>query len=366
MHYKRGAGNVEPRDLRLASKAFLVGWTSARGILSGIESPPKGGLIGIFLKMIAEEVGTAEVTRRAEIITDLLQEAHGEIEEGKTGEGDGEKEGEHRPGSLTKSLRIEDRARGYERWVRRAASTLEGYDVDARWSGEDALLGRLRPGKVGALPSEAARYYADYEAMEGQMEDPYELAHEVILALYKAAGRGRWYFEVKLEGWRPELEEAELEDETDGSSPPAKLPLPPELGVAVYGRPDEEGYDHLTFENLFTLADFACSDENALRALQARIVSDVPGGFLDPEKRMHLAGQATMILESVLEQMDHPQSVPPGMPALAQLAEALDMEEESDDVRDAIEALLFDLEHIAAGEEGSAEEEGEWEDEEDG
>ena len=218
---------------------------------------------------------------------------------------------------MTKSLRVEDRARGYERWVRRVTSTLEGYDVDARWRGEDALLGRLRPGKVGALPSEAARYY---EAMEGQMEDPYELAHEVILALYKSAGRGRWYFEVKLEGWRPELE-----DETEESQPPAKLPLPPELGVAVYGRPDEEGYDHLTFENLFTLADFACSDGNALRALHARIVSGVPGGFLDPEKRMHLAGQATMILESVLEQMDHPQSVPPGMPALAQLAEALDI-----------------------------------------
>lgn len=42
--------------------------------------------------------------------------------------------------------------------------------------------------------------------------------------------------------------------------------------------------------------------------------------------------------------------MPPGVRGLGELAELLDLEDESDDVYDAIESLLFDLEPIAAGE----------------
>ena len=329
------ARDVEQGDLRLAAKAFLVGWTRAQAILYGVEPPPKAGPMGIFLKMVAEEVGTEAVGRRTEIITDALEEAIDEHKKEKAAEADAEENADYEPPEekpLPERLKISERARGYDQWVRRAASRLEGYDVDTRMRGEDTLLERLRPGKVGALPR--PRY---------EVEDPHELAHEVILALYRAAGRGRWRFQVKLEGWNPELEDEE-------SAERAPSPLSPELGVAVFGEPQEDGYEHLAFENLYKLEDFACDHESALRALHARIVSDVPGGVFEPERRMHLAEQARMILESALEQIDHPQSVPPGMRGLGELAELLDIEDESDDIYDAIEALHFDLEPIAAGE----------------
>lgn len=173
------------------------------------------------------------------------------------------------------------------------------------------------------------------------------------MAVYKAAGRGRWYFEVKLEGWHPELQddsERYAEDDESERYVEQASPLPPELRVAVFGEPQEEDYEHLVFENLFKLKDFACPDESALRALHARIVNDVPGGVFDSERRMYLAKQARMILEAALEHIDDPQSVQPGMRGLGELAELLDLEEESDDIYGAIEALLFDLEPIAAGE----------------
>lgn len=348
---KQGAGDADRGDLRgnlqgdmrLAAKAFLVGWTRAQAILAGVEPPPKAGPMGIFLKMVAEESGTEEVGRRAEVITDALEETFEELRQKKAAESDAEEDDredlehaeehtEEKP--LPERLKIRERARGYDWWVRRAASSLEGYDVDTRLRGEDTLLERLRPGKVGALSR--PRY---------EIEDPHELAHEIILALYRAAGRGRWRFQIKLEGWHPELE-----DDNERYTDQASSPLPPELGVAVFGEPQEEGYEHLAFENLYKLEDFACRDEGALRALHARIVSDVPGGVFDPERRMQLAKQARMILEVALEQIDHPQSVPPGMRGLGELAEMLDLEDESDDVYDAIEALHFDLEPIAAGE----------------
>ena len=332
-----GARDVEQGDMRLAAKAFLVGWTRAQAILAGVEPPPKAGPMGIFLKMIAEEVGTEEVGRRVEVITDALEETFEELKQKKAAEADAEEEADHEDTEekpLPERLKISERARGYDWWVRRAASSLEGYDVDTRLRGEDTILERLRPGKVGALSR--PRY---------EVEDPYELAHEVILTLYRAAGRGRWRLRVKLEGWHPELE-----DDSERYTDQAPAPLPPELGVAVFGEPQEEGYEHLAFDNLSTLEDFACDHESALRALHARIVSDVPGGVFDPERRMHLAEQARMILEAALDQIDHPQSVPPGMRGLGELAELLDLEDESDDVYGAIEALLFDLEPIAAGE----------------
>ena len=252
-------GKIRAEDLRLAAKAFLVGWTRAQAILAGVEPPPKAGPMGIFLKMVAEEVGTEAVGRRTEIITDALEEAHDDLKQKKAAEVEDERdpdyddqeEPEDKP--LPERLKISERARGYERWVRRAASRLEGYDVDTRMRGEDVLMGRLTPGKVGALPR--PRY---------EVEDPHELAHEVILALYRAAGRGRWRFEVKLEGWNPELEDEE-------SAEPAPSLLSTELGVAVFGEPQEDGYEHLAFENLYKLEDFACDHESALRALHARI-----------------------------------------------------------------------------------------------
>lgn len=153
MTEKPRARDIEQGDMRLAAKAFLVGWTRAQAILAGVEPPPKAGPMGIFLKMVAEEVG-----RRAEIITGALEEAHDELEQNKAAEVDDEENPDHEDHEqpedkpLPERLKIEDCARGYERWVRRAASMLEGYDVDTRMSGEDALMGRLRPGKVGSIP----------------------------------------------------------------------------------------------------------------------------------------------------------------------------------------------------------------------
>lgn len=118
-------GKIEAEDLRLAAKAFLVGWTRAQAILAGVEPPPKAGPIGIFLNTIAEEVGTEEVGRRAEIITNALEEAHDELEHNKSAETDNEEDAgrESEDKLLPERLKISERAPGGAgaRGARRAA-----------------------------------------------------------------------------------------------------------------------------------------------------------------------------------------------------------------------------------------------------
>lgn len=77
-------------------------------------------------------------------------------------------------------------ARGYERWVVRAARCITGYPhYEDSWAAFQAVCMRLQPGQIGALPPEEMR---EYDAGDAGVDpsDADELARHTLRGLFYA------------------------------------------------------------------------------------------------------------------------------------------------------------------------------------
>lgn len=296
-------------DLRFASKAFLRGWSEARVVLAGLTPPPRGGPMGVFLDLVAEEYDTDHVRRRVEIFKDAIEEVQSEAAARRESE-----EGKASAVEST-SMQIEERARGYDRWARRAASALAGYDADTHHMAHGVLLEHLAVGWPAALVAEAKA--------SDSPDDPAERAEHRVWALHRAVGFARQTLHINVEVSPKDVEREELLE-------------PESVRVCAY----HEHTDELLAEKEQPLSDYGCESEDDLRSLHAAIYRWLPR----TEYKKTLARQTAARLYPQLEEISADFRRVAGSAYGDDDAGAmLDLEYEVDDIKTGLESLLMDL-----------------------
>jgi hypothetical protein len=218
---------------------------------------------------------------------------------------------------MTGEVPEEAAERRYERWVMRVAQSIMGLRPDSLEEAEEALLMRLDEGMIGRMsprryfePEEMPDNPNDYVGEDD--EDPSDATRSMVFALYEAAGGQEWGLHVEPEGERGTF-------------------------VRVFGISidlEEEQVDISV-----DLRSLACDDTDELRALNERIVRELPKRELGVEEA---ASEALYVVEEMREMLE----------GVRELSDAFEVREETRDVEASLENLWMALSGIAALEEG--------------
>jgi hypothetical protein len=207
--------------------------------------------------------------------------------------------------------------RRYERWVMRAAELVHGDYPDDRGEAERILLLQMQGGLVGSVPAMDSRgeggstregvggYLSDYS------EDRVQDVRSLVSALYSAAGGDEWALDVKLNNGAP-------------------------LFATVRGVSLES--PHWRADISVGVRSLACEDADDLRALHERIARELPRREITAEEAANEALEAVEEMQSMLERV-------------REVSDALDTQEEMQNVRVALDNLWMVLAGIAAAEE---------------
>lgn len=206
-------------------------------------------------------------------------------------------------------------ARGYGRWVVRAARYITGYPhYEESFAAFQAVCMRLQPGQIGALPPEEMREYDAHDAGVDPT-DPDELARHTI--------RGLFYAMPELHtGWTVSVEL--FERRATSRRDPVRF-------AAV------KGYCHIQpkeFSCELPLAEFACKSEMSLQKLHARIAATIPR-YSEEVRR----GAVERTMPSVVEIVSN-------LDEMEAYAGILNVEDQLDEIRYQVERLSGNLEEI--------------------
>ncbi len=200
--------------------------------------------------------------------------------------------------------------RRYERWVMRAAELVHGDYPDDRVEAERILLLRMQDSLIGNVAPtdtwrEAGGNFSDYGG------DRVQDVRSLVSALYSAAGGDEWTLDIKLNN--------------DAS-----------LFARVRGASLESSHQRADIS--VDLRSLACEDADDLRALHERIARELPRREVSAEEAANEALLAVEEMQGVLERV-------------REVSDALDTQEEMQDVRVALDNLWMVLAGIAAAEE---------------
>lgn len=207
--------------------------------------------------------------------------------------------------------------RRYERWVMRAVELAHGSYPADRGEAERLLLLRMRESlkdnvpptglrrEGGNTPEEVGGYFSD------RGEDRVQDVRSLVSALYSAAGGDEWVLDVKLNN------DASLLARVRGDSLESSLRR---VDISVDVR------------------SLACESADELRALHERIARELPRTEVSVEEAANEALEAVEEMQGMLERV-------------REISDALDAQEEMQNVRLALDNLWMVLAGIAAAEE---------------
>ena len=205
-------------------------------------------------------------------------------------------------------------ARGYGRWVVRAARYITGYPhYEDSWAAFQAVCMRLQPGRIGALPEEMREYDSGDAGVDPSDVD--ELTRHTI--------RGLFYAMPELHtGWTVTVEL--FERRATSRRDPVRY-----AGVrgCCHIQPKE-------FACEIPLAEFACKSERSLQKIHARIAATIPR--YSAEVRRGAVGRTMPAVVEIVSNLDE-------MEAYAGI---LNVEDQLDEIRYQVERLSGDLEEI--------------------
>jgi hypothetical protein len=207
--------------------------------------------------------------------------------------------------------------RRYERWVMRAAELVHGDYPDDRVEAERILLLRMQDSLMGSVPPTDSRGEdrSTLEEIGGNFSDYGEYrvqdVRSLVSALYLAAGGDEWTLDIKLNN------DASLFARVRGASPESP---------------------HQRADISVDVRSLACEDAEDLRALHERIAKELPRREVTAEEAANEALEAVEEMQGVLE-------------GVREVSEALDTQEEMQNVRVALDNLWMVLAGIAAAEE---------------
>ena len=206
-------------------------------------------------------------------------------------------------------------ARGYDRWVVRAARYITGYPhYEDPWHAFQAVCMRLQPGQIGSLPPEEMREYDAHDAGVDP-SDAEELTRHTIRGLFYA-------FPELQRGWTVTVELFERKATSRRS--PVRY-----AGVrgCCHIQPSE-------FASEIPLKEFTCKAGTDLQKIHARIAATIPR--YSAEVRRGAVERTMPAVVEIISNLDE-------MEAYAGI---LNVEDQLDEIRDHVERLSGDLEEI--------------------